>query len=837
MTVREAHPGASISWQAIGNRPRHPPDQPRPRRGGRHRRDKPIPRQGVRLGRALTAAMVIHILAAFALMPVAGHPYDLASLTSASGAWLRWGVPLFYRWKFGFDLSVLAVGSQGLCFVLQHLGMSGAAALSAAWKLPLVLADLLVAAILVDLGRKLRSQRPTLMATLWLISPVPLWVSAGHGQLESLTILAIVLSLDMLLRRRSMLAGVVAGLGIGIEYLPALVALIVIFWFYVSIIERRDVYRFVTGCAGALAFCFGPPLSTHLGRTSILGGLVFTSAATSHSGHPKTATPVGSSLWAIFDLSPGPLWLVAALSVSIALVIVLAHRARKTNSPIERGRLGILAAGGLLLCVTLFDPGVLPQFSDLVLGGLCIVGISVDLNPAVIILGPFLQLARGFLFVNGGSFQSYWYDMWATTGDSGWPFPKSLLAADWAARLGVVVVAVGLLWAFCRALRAKIPPRPSIGLVRRSSIVAGALGMAFLATWSLQPAFWQGVGSQGPATLAGFPSLTAFQRGTVSIMRKHAVITFSPQEVLAARESAVATSLELTVRARPLVAQTTANVAKLSRSAKLTLPDWVREKKQVHSLWVSILLGRPAWRSQARLLSGVPALIVRDHPAARALTKVERSNLPGRLQRRHREEQQPRDLRSSRPRASRPPGISSSEVTWVAPGWAVVTYDVPASMVSQRGRLTLALRDNQRGSDAIEWNGSSHVRWVYVSLRSGRAGVTIDGTPWHGLVTLPSPTLLSWIHHAQNMSIRGLPLKPRASVSVTGVVIGGRHEAIIAGGLAWPRPGVLDHTIGGPWLSALGIVDVVALLGGALVLGRWASAARTQDFPQAEVIE
>ena len=229
--------------------------------------------------------MVVHILAAFALMPVAGHPYDLASLTGASGAWLRWGVPLFYHWKFGSDLSMLAIGSQSLSYVLEHLGMSGAAALAVAWKLPLVLADLLVGAILVDLGRQLRCQRPALMPTLWLISPVPLWVSAGHGQIESLTILAIVLSLDMLLRRRPLLAGVVVGLGIGIEYLPALVALVVIFWLYVSVIERREVYRFVAGCAGALAFCFGPSLSTYLGRTSLLGGLFSSDAAASHPRH------------------------------------------------------------------------------------------------------------------------------------------------------------------------------------------------------------------------------------------------------------------------------------------------------------------------------------------------------------------------------------------------------------------------------------------------------------------------------------------------------------------------------------------------------------------------
>ena len=359
-------------------------------------------------------------------MPVAGHPYDLASLTGTSGAWLRWGVPLFYNWKFGADLTILAVGSQSLAFVLEHLGMSGAAAIAAAWKLPLVVADLLVGVILLDLGRHLRCLRPGLIATLWLLSPVPLWVSAGHGQIESLTVLAVVLSLDLLTRRRPLLAGVVVGLGIGVEYLPGFVALIVIFWLYASVIGRREVCRFVAGCAGALAFCFGPALATDLGRTSLLGGLAFTASVASHPGHTKAASAsVGSSLWAIFDLSPGPFWLFIALSTAAALMIVVARKARSADS-IGRKRLGVLAAGGLLLCVTLFDPGVLPQFSVLVLAGLCLVGMCVDLSPAAIILGPSLQLAAGFLYVYGGSFQSFWYDMWVMTGTGGWPFPQSV---------------------------------------------------------------------------------------------------------------------------------------------------------------------------------------------------------------------------------------------------------------------------------------------------------------------------------------------------------------------------------------------------------------------------
>jgi hypothetical protein len=729
--------------------------------------------------------MVVHVLAAFALMPVAGHPYDLAVLTGVSGAWLRWGVPLFDQWKFGFDLSVLGVGSQSLSYVLGHLGMSGAAALAVAWKLPLVLADLLVGAVLVDLGRQLRCQRPGLVPTLWLISPVPLWVSAGHGQVESLTVLAVALSLDLLVRHRPALAGIVLGLGIGIEYLPILVALIVVFWLYVGALDRREVYRFAAGCAGALAFCFGPPLATNIGRTSLLGGLSYTAAVASHTGQAKGTSQAGSSLWAVFGLSPGPFWLVVALSAAVAFLAVLIRKARGAGCASDRIRLGVLAAGGLLLCVSLLDPGTLPQFSVLVIGGMCLVALCVNLSPAAIILGPALQLAAGFLFVYGGSFQSYWYDMWAATGAGGWPFPQSGQAAGWASRLGAVVVTLGLLFVPSRALGATIPARLRVVVVR-SSIAAGALGIAFLATWSLQPGFWQEVGSQGPSTLADFPLLTASQPGTVSGTPTHPQIAFTSPEVLAARESAVPPALELTVTAPPYFAQTTASAALPSRdiAQKLNIPGWRRGKGQVRSLWVSALVGRPAWRSQAQVQGGVPELMVQGRP------------------------------------------ISFSETTWVTPGWAVVTYDVPASMVSPTGRLKLGLRENDGSGDTTKWNGTPHVRWLLVSMRSGTATATIGNARWHGPVTLPSPAPTWWFQGEEEASLQVTGLKASPSVTVTRVAIGGQRAAVTGGSFAWPASDGLDHTIHAPLLLVLGVVDGVALLGGAWVLGRWAAGTR-----------
>ena len=105
----------------------------------------------------------------------------------------------------------------------------------------------------------------------------------------------------------------------------------------------------------------------------------------------------------------------------------------------------------------------------------------------------------------------------------------------------------------------------------------------------------------------------------------------------------------------------------------LTIPDWAGAKTQVNSLWVSILIGRPAWSSRSEALDGVPALVVGarldHHGRGRRKSRI-----------------------ASATACPQAPGtrarhliISSTKVTWVAPGWAVVTYDVPASTVSPRG--------------------------------------------------------------------------------------------------------------------------------------------------------
>src|SRR2546430_9740253 len=129
----------------------------------------------------LTGAVVFHICCAAILVPVASHPYDLAVLTGNAEAWLKWGVSPFLNWKFGTDYAALAVAAQALRAFLASFGIPGIVALHIAWKLPLVMANLLTAGAIYRLGGKLAPDRAPILAAMWLFYPGRLWVSCRQG--------------------------------------------------------------------------------------------------------------------------------------------------------------------------------------------------------------------------------------------------------------------------------------------------------------------------------------------------------------------------------------------------------------------------------------------------------------------------------------------------------------------------------------------------------------------------------------------------------------------------------------------------------------------------------
>ncbi|MGH7667083.1 MAG: glycosyltransferase [Candidatus Dormibacteria bacterium] len=740
------------------------------------------------LPKVLVAAMAAQVVLALCLMPVSGQPYDLAALTGASEAWMRWGFPLLYHWKFGFDLTALGIGAQGLRFALESFGMSGAAALATAWKVPLVLANLLTAVTLLDLGRRLKVRHPLIMPTVWLLCPPVLWVAAGHGQVEPLDVLAFVLALDLMVRRHFGLAGLVVGLGIGIEFLPAVLVPVAGLWFLGRLMRRRDLLRYGVGLVIGLLLCFGPTLASAVARSSLVSGLMSTALVTTGSTGGGAVQPtVGASLWVVFGITPGRFWVVAAVSVIGAVFLLAARRVRHQGSEVECQRVGIVAAGSFLLAIVLLDPGALPQFTQLTVAGLCVVGMVVGLNPAVIVVGPALQLLGGFLKVYGGSFQSYWYDMWFRSGNGGWTFPQNAVLANLAYRFGTFIIVIGLVWIIVRLVVNTLstnsagPPSRRLAsagkIALAGSAAAGILGSAFLAGWSLQPTFWSGVGSTRLQSLVDFKIETASRPFAVEHAGSTTRVIVPRVLEEAAHEAKVPPSLTLDVQAHALLVHTaTGSPHPTSAGGAIeTLTRWSAERADVKSLWISVLVGRPDWTSPADVGKNPPLLVDGDREA--------------------------------------PP----SEISWATPGWSILTYAVPRNWVAASGDLSLSVQGSGPSNRKLTWNGSARHRWMVVNLRSGVARLAVGGKTYRRTVSVPSPRVGTFARDEATVS----NLPATAHTTAREVSLGGSPGKVMDAALTWPLNSPLDTALPGFALFSLGELDLVLLLGGGLALLAW----------------
>ena len=192
----------------------------------------------------------------------------------------------------------------------------------------------------------------------------------------------------------------------------------------------------------------------------------------------------------------------------------------------------------------------------------------------------------------------------------------------------------------------------------------------------------------------------------------------------------------------------------------------------MNSLWVSTLIGTSSWRTRADAVRDVPTLVAGGVP------------------------------------------FHSSSATWVAPGWAVVTYNVSASRVSPLGKLRIGLGVNRENGNIVAWNGDSHMRWVLVSLHSGVGlGDRSTAERWHGPVTLSEPDAIVVVPAAWSRRLfREVALKPRTqrSVSPRRASAASMPPSSPPEVSTWPSSGRgLDDTdLPRLLLSALGVVDV-----------------------------
>lgn len=332
------------------------------------------------------------------LAAMTAWPADTATAIHAAQSVLQFGNPYILGWGEPpltpylaaptVALAAFLVGNGSLLPVVPQLAplasvtgfrflISPSPPALLAWKLPLILSDLLVGLLLYHLVGVLApggSPRRELVVALWLLNPLVIWSSVIDGEVDSLVALFLLLLLVSLMYRWWFLAGAAIALGTFTKgypfiFLPA--ALCVAFVPALAGIEpwanaRRALSRFVAGMLPALlAFLF---LTSEV--VQVLSADFFSTAygGASLSIVFNPSSPGGSGLYAQLIQSPfAPLVLmlllrgVATAGVVFAVLALAIRIARRPLDETQRGRTVWLALLLTAASVLLADPGPQPE--------------------------------------------------------------------------------------------------------------------------------------------------------------------------------------------------------------------------------------------------------------------------------------------------------------------------------------------------------------------------------------------------------------------------------------------------------------------------------------------
>ncbi len=605
-------------------------------------------RRGLSLlpGRFFLAAAIAHVVFAIILVPVTSHPYDLVALTGPAEAWLRWQVPLLFGWKFGLNLAFLVVLAEALRTVIQAMGVSGVSAAHIAWKLPLVASDLVAGVMLLRLCQRfLWARRSQALAALWLLSPVVLWVSAVHGQTESLALVCLFAALELALAGRYGWSGILTGLGAGIAYFPLAVAAAVAVWWLQGGLGRKQAIRYGVALAATLLGAFGPLLIDPVGRAGIVGQLA-------SSAGVATNFPPLLSIWSVLGTDWAQLWPILFLITSALWVVFVVRRGPRGPAA------GILTIAGLLVLAVLLDRNAEAQFVVIGAAGLWLLALIIPIQPLVLVLVPVVGLSTVFFFLEENA-NAYFYDEWWQRGAALLTIPQNQSVAGYLGHLGTI----GLLAGFGYALFPQYRPR-------RLSWVLGSLAATIICVafclWSLQPELLYLRGHTVATEPADFADVVATRAFTFVPTSDGLDVRYPANFRLAAGSAGLPPQGVLGFTAADLLVPqgaVRADPASAWSKVTITIPKWSNLRNSVQVMWAELLMGSSAWQtSSAVRLDGAKLSVSGDAlPVQRAV--------------------------------------------WVSPGWARVAFRVPASDVDSGGRLTVAMSSSLlwNGSLTTPW--------------------------------------------------------------------------------------------------------------------------------------
>jgi hypothetical protein len=621
----------------------------------------------------LFVALGAHLLAALVLLPVTSHPFDIVALTGPAEAWLRWGFSPLFQWKFGLDYLGLTLSSQAGRLFLVWLGVPGIVAAHVAWKLVLVAANLLSALVLYRLSYRFIPHHARLLAALWLANPAVLWVSAGHGQVESVAALSVFSAIALSLSGRLFWAGAITGLGTGIEYFPLAVAAAVLIWWRGGLLQSRQVIHYVVGVGLSLGVCFVPELASPIGRAALTGGLA------SSSGFDVNNPSSLLTIWTLLGTRWSHYWPI--LFILSAFVLVAVMFAWKTPSW-ERG---IVAIAGSIVLVLLWDANSLPQFALIAATALYLLAVVAPVNPLLLVGLPTAGLSTYFLWLDNGAStpNAFFFDDWSRMVIRLWEPPQSAQLATQLSRL----FAAGLLVTFGYALySSRFARKPSwLAALAASSAVCLALCI-----WAAQPVFWIGAFSAAPtADLPDFSRTIMTRPGVATALGVDTFrLDYSGPLVRAAKESTIEPAAGFHVTTPDLFSAT--GVGDIRPAAQwgeqsVVLPEWNQRRGSVTNIRIEVLIGSPDPRQALDADTGRVQLLV---------NKV---------------------------------SLAPAEIRPLATGrglerWARANFVVPSAVVDPTGALTISVAPG-----SVVWDGLGSSPWMRVLPESGTLDAESNG--------------------------------------------------------------------------------------------------------------
>lgn len=489
--------------------------------------------------------------------------------------WLHWRVPFYLFSKFGLPYDGLLIGIAALYSKLQVLHLSSVGSLQLAFKIPFIIAALIVSWEFRYLSKAGLLPRGRRAGVLWLLSPATIFVAAVHGQVEPLAIATLLAAVILCFQRKWFVAGIFAALGTSIDYVPLLVTLVPILALLCNEIRMRTFLRYCLGLFSGLGLFYGPLLFSTIGRSAIISGAGATEAG--GAGIVKE-TSIWYLLWHLIPQTSYQIWPLLLLFVLAAL---LAKAVRARVERWETRALMIIALS--LIAFTIIYPSTLPQFNLLALAGLLIL-LSMGRISIWLATMPPLTAYLGFLF-SSSLYQFFWNTDHNIVAQLSAHSLLPVLPNNWFlfhlfSTITILLYAATLLLSFCsnwNDLSEKVASRAHLASPVASGLFAvfllyGLIVLAMLAI-AVQPAFDAGVFTKRSTTLAEYSSWVdpIWLPAQTDPSGIHPVVQSAIS--LAAGASRVKPRIGIAVQTAPAEVDLRAVTTK-KLSGTISLPDW-----------------------------------------------------------------------------------------------------------------------------------------------------------------------------------------------------------------------------------------------------------------------